>query len=698
MGRKRGSSTGSPGAAEVRPAGPPDPAPVEPASGATPSEPAAGVGAGDVTPGMVVPEVVSASGVAAPEADLAPATAIPEVERPPLPSRLIRRTVTRFVAAFLFGLLAILAIAAGVLAAYETSNAGRIVAGVHVGSVDLSGLTPAQAAARLREGYAGLSNGQLVLAAANRQVTVSFADLGRRVDVDEVVARAMAIGRGGPGIERIAANVRTLVRGILIAPSVTFEGAALELEIASLAKEVAVAPLDASVTRSEAGFRVVRGASGRAADLATPLAAAEALLTDPAAPALVRVELPVRDIPPVVSDEKAIAAFNAAAQISVDVALTNGGESWTIPGSALHGWITFGITGDGGYGPVVSREGLETGLAAIADAVAVAPVSATFLISDGNDVVGVSPAVEGRALDVPNTVAALEQLIDARVKGLLVPGVPISLATIQPELTTEEAARTAPLMRPISEWTTWFPYGIRNGNGANIWIPARDINGMVVMPGETFDFWKAIGPITRERGYKDGGAIIDGHTEPQGALAGGICSCSTTIFNAALRAGLEMGERLNHYYYINRYPLGLDATVFQSSSGSIQTMTWRNDTSSPILIRSYGWRTGAKGYVKFVLWSAPTGRTVELTTPIVKNIKPGTDSTVYTTDLAPGVKERVEFPDDGKDVWVTRIVRDVAGVEIHRETYYSHYAQVTGVLQVGIAPTPTPSPGPTPTP
>jgi vancomycin resistance protein YoaR len=348
----------------------------------------------------------------------------------------------------------------------------------------------------------------------------------------------------------------------------------------------------------------------------------------------------------------------------------------------------------------VARAGLEAGLAAIADGVAREPVDASFLLGDGDQVVGVTDAVIGRALDVPGTVASLTRLIEQRAGGLAAGRVALSTTTVEPELTTAEATQAAPLMEPVSEWTTYFPIGIKNGDGVNIWIPARDIDGYVVMPGAWFDFWEAIGPVTRERGYKDGGAIINGKTEPQGALAGGICSCSTTLFNAALRAGLEMGARRNHYYYIDRYPLGLDATVFQSSSGSVQTMSFRNDTASPILIRGTGWRVGTKGYVKFVLWSVPTGRTVEFTKPIVENVKPASDTTVYTTDLKPGVKERVEFPVDGKDVWVTRIVRDASGVELHRETYYSHYARITGILQIGIAPdaTPPPPPPPSPTP
>ena len=102
--------------------------------------------------------------------------------------------------------------------------------------------------------------------------------------------------------------------------------------------------------------------------------------------------------------------------------------------------------------------------------------------------------------------------------------------------------------------------------------------GRLTRNTSTWDGSKAVGSVTREKGYGNGGAIINGHTEPQGALAGGICSCSTTLFNAALRAGFEMHARKNHFYYIDRYPLGLDATVFISSSGDKQTMSWRNGT------------------------------------------------------------------------------------------------------------------------
>ncbi|HEX5589868.1 MAG TPA: VanW family protein [Candidatus Limnocylindrales bacterium] len=613
-------------------------------------------------------------------------------------SRARRLGIRRFAAAFFFGVMGVLAVSAGALAAFESSNNGRILPGIHVGAVDLSGLTPAEARARLNEAYAALAVGELTLTAGGTTRVVTYATLGRRLDVDAVVDQAMGIGRTGATLERIASNVRNMVRGVELAPSATFERPALRLELDRLAASVAIAPVDATVALVGEDFAVAEGADGRSADVAAALADATALLVDVAAPDATRVTVPLDVVEPAVTTVEATAAREAALRIAVDTVLVDGAESWTIAGATIRSWISFAPTADGGYGPVVAQAGLEAGLAAIAGDVAVAPVDASFLVGDGDSVVGVTEAKNGRALDVPGMVTALTKTIDQRVSGLTISRVSIRTIVVEPALTTEEATQTAPLMEPIAEWTTWFPIGIKNGQGANIWIPARDVDGYVVMPGQWFDFWEAIGPVTRERGYKDGGAIINGKTEPQGALAGGICSTSTTLFNAALRAGLEMGARRNHYYYIDRYPLGLDATVFQSSSGSVQTMSFRNDTESPILIRGSGWSVGSKGYVKFVLWSVPTERTVSFSTPIVKNVKPATDSVVYTTALAPGARERIEYPVDGKDVWVTRTVKDAAGTVLHEETYYSHYARITGIVRVGIAPTPDPTPEPTPTP
>jgi len=209
-------------------------------------------------------------------------------------------------------------------------------------------------------------------------------------------------------------------------------------------------------------------------------------------------------------------------------------------------------------------------------------------------------------------------------------------------------------------------------------VPAGYLDNQIVQPGETFSFWGRVGEVSLARGYKMGGAIVGGHTEEGVALAGGICSTSTTLFNAAARAGLKIGERSNHYYYITRYPVGLDATVSKTAYGQ-QDMTFTNDTAYPILIKSF--KTG--GAVSFSLYGIPTGRTVTFSQPIIKNYVRATTEVVPVSTLPTGRLVRIEYPDDGFDAWVTRYVRDASGKIIDQRTFYSHYSMVQGVQYLG---------------
>jgi vancomycin resistance protein YoaR len=365
-------------------------------------------------------------------------------------------------------------------------------------------------------------------------------------------------------------------------------------------------------------------------------------------------------------------------------------------------------TADGGYAPVPDSAKMTAAITKLSTTVLRKPVNAAFLVGKGGAVVGATASQPGRKLDVPTMTAALTKALADRRASVPTPQVAAAITVTQPALTTAQAQTAAPLMRRISTWTTYFPINDHNHFGANIWLPASFIDGTVVAPGETFDFWKTVGPVTAARGFGKGGAIINGHTDPQGAIGGGICSCSTTLFNAALRAGLDMKARANHFYYIDRYPLGLDATVFISNTGAVQTMSWRNDTKYPVLIRGIRTRSGSAGYVRFDLYSVPNGRNVVLAPPIVKNVTYATDSVQYTSSMPKGSSKRIEYPVDGKDVWRTITVYQ-DGKLLRQHTYYSHYSRVTGIVLIGTGgssggdttgttPKPKPTPHPTPTP
>ena len=609
-----------------------------------------------------------------------------------------RRTSARlrFTVAFLIGLVITLGLGAGALYAYDQQYTGRILPGVQVGGVDLSGLTADEARANLDGAFQDLADGRIVLTGPDGTEVITYAAIDRHLDTDALIGEAMAVGRDGTAIDRAVANARTALRGVVIAPRLTFDVERLTRRITAIADRLAVAPAEASVVADdELAFQLVAGGSGRTVDPTEVIGSVTLAVAALDAPSEVTATLPVAVVEPVVTTSEATDAKVDAERIAADITLVVGEKKVPIDTSKLRPLITFAPTADGGYEPVVDSAKIPTLLDGLAAKIDRKPVNATFKTS-GSKVTGVIASKDGYALDVAATARQIEALLAARSIGTVSTEVHPALTVTEPVLTTAEAKAAAPKMKMISRWTTYFPISERNNFGANIWIPALAIDGTVVGPRETFDFWRSVGTVNRAKGYGLGGAIINGKTEPQGALAGGICSCSTTLFNAALRAGYEMGARRNHYYYIDRYPLGLDATVFISASGSTQTVSWTNDTDYPVLIRGYKIRDGSRGYVRFELYSVPNGRSVTIGAPIVKNVRQASDTVQYTSSLAPGVRKRIEYPVDGKQVWRTVTVRDSKGAIIHQVTYYSNYARITGVVLVGKGITPPPPPPPPP--
>jgi hypothetical protein len=153
-----------------------------------------------------------------------------------------------------------------------------------------------------------------------------------------------------------------------------------------------------------------------------------------------------------------------------------------------------------------------------------------------------------------------------------------------------------------------------------------------------------------------------------------------------MRAGLQIDNRTNHSIYISRYPVGLDATVWESG-GSRRTMAFTNDTGYPVLIQGINGR----GEVTFEVYGINDGRTVELSEPVVENIRPAETWLEYSDELAPGQRNRTQEGYDAFDSSVTRIVRDAAGIVIHQDTWLSHYRKLDAIIEIGRYPTDPPA-------
>ena len=205
--------------------------------------------------------------------------------------------------------------------------------------------------------------------------------------------------------------------------------------------------------------------------------------------------------------------------------------------------------------------------------------------------------------------------------------------------------------------------------------------------GGTFDFWKVVGDLHDLPGTGPGNAIEGGKITVTGAFGGGICTTSTTLFNAAFRAGMVPLARQNHNEFIDRYPAGLDATVWIVGKAK-QTMSFKNDTPYPILITRTIRNDGSKRWLTFKIWSVPNGRTATVTNTVIQPGARAIDRVVHDPTKPVGYSKRNNSAVNGAKVWVTVTIYDHG--KIHwQKRYFSNYPAVDGVVIVGSKPAAT---------
>lgn len=137
------------------------------------------------------------------------------------------------------------------------------------------------------------------------------------------------------------------------------------------------------------------------------------------------------------------------------------------------------------------------------------------------------------------------------------------------------AAVTLGAEREIASYTTSLR-GRTPSQVHNVAAALRSVNGRVLMPGETFSFLRAVGPWTAERGYRKAPVSYDG--ELVRSWGGGVCQLSSTLYNAALLAGLAIVERHPHHWPARYAPIGRDAAVAHEEID----LRFRNNLTAPV--------------------------------------------------------------------------------------------------------------------
>ena len=146
---------------------------------------------------------------------------------------------------------------------------------------------------------------------------------------------------------------------------------------------------------------------------------------------------------------------------------------------------------------------------------------------------------------------------------------------VEPEGTKEELAKVKDL---LGSYTTNYSTSSA-GRCANISVAAGKINGTVLYPGEEFSVGQTIGPLTAAGGYELAGAYENGQTVQ--SYGGGVCQVSTTLYNAVLKAELEVTQRSNHSMIVTYVKPSMDAAI----AGDYKDLVFENDTDAPIYVQ-----------------------------------------------------------------------------------------------------------------
>ena len=225
---------------------------------------------------------------------------------------------------------------------------------------------------------------------------------------------------------------------------------------------------------------------------------------------------------------------------------------------------------------------------------------------------------EGVTLDVAATVENIQKAVSEAKDDTSAIRVVAAVEVEKPKISKETAERCKD---KIGSFSTTFNAGNVN-RSKNVANAARLISGSVLYPGETFSVHDAISPLTEENGYYAAASYNQGKVED--TLGGGVCQVSTTLYNAVLRAELEVVERSPHSMVVSYVEPSMDAAI----AGDYKDFKFKNNTDVPIYIQGGTY----SGTLYFNIYGEETrseDRTVTFESEVTDTIEPGADKITY---------------------------------------------------------------------
>ncbi|SCL15186.1 Vancomycin resistance protein YoaR, contains peptidoglycan-binding and VanW domains [Micromonospora rhizosphaerae] len=499
------------------------------------------------------------------------------------------------------------AMLAAVVGAGTYAYAGDVPRGTTVLGAELGGLSRADAARELRaelERRAEALNAPVSVRVGEKTTEVKPADVGLAVDVEATVAAAAA-AEAHP-VSRLFGS-RTV--DPVVAVDVDRLNAALSNAVGSQGRKMTMPAITFTGTTPK------------------PVYPKPSLTLDPplSAEAVTKgwlggqpITVPLTEKHPATTREEVDRLVDELARpaVAAPVTLTTDKGSVSIPPSAIARSLRFSADEAGKLTPRVDVKRLRSALGDKLAKIEVEPKDAGLTIVGGKP--KVVPSRAGQQLDSAALGRDLLAVLP-KADGRAVTG---QLEAAQPELTEAKLAELG-IKERVSTFTTRFPGGLSSPRSQNIVQAAKDVDGAIVKPGETFSLNGHTGERGYDQGYQDAPTIVNGKLVP--GVGGGVSQFTTTLFNATYYAGLEDVEHKPHSFYFSRYPAVIESTIYWPDLD----FKFRNNTPHGVLIdTSYTSST-----ITVSIWSTKIYGSVkteysprrDITQPKTIYLKPGPD-------------------------------------------------------------------------
>ena len=281
---------------------------------------------------------------------------------------------------------------------------------------------------------------------------------------------------------------------------------------------------------------------------------------------------------------------------------------------------------------------------------------------------------EGLELNVDSAVRTISDYLENNWTSDNTAVLNLETQITEPEGSAEELANIKDL---LGSFTTSFSTSGSN-RCKNVSSGASHINGTVLYPGEEFSAYETVSPFTEANGYAMAGSYLNG--EVVDSMGGGICQVSTTLYNAVLRAELNVTERSPHSMTVHYVDLSEDAAI----AGTYKDFKFVNSTEYPIYIEGY---TTSDKKITFNIYGKETrdkNRTISFESQMVSET-PAT--TILQEDAGQGIGYKA-VSSKGSSGYVAELYKivKVNGVETDRiKVNKSTYKGTNRVVTYGTA-------------